>query len=75
MNSFTQRIIGDDIQYTVDLGRPFEIKQSIQLDQCVLENLFGNFYMTQAGDYRDLSFNEEDGTYVRIFVDQYLASH
>lgn len=74
VNSFTQRVLGDDIHYTVDLGRPFEIKQSIQLDQCVMENLFGNFYMSQKGDYRDLTFIDETGAYIRIFVDQYLGS-
>jgi hypothetical protein len=30
--------------------------------------------MSQKGDYRDLTFIDETGAYIRIFVDQYLGS-
>lgn len=56
VNSYTQRISGNDTTFTVSLGQPKSFS-SIQLDQAAIETIFCNLYPSQDVDFRLFSFD------------------
>lgn len=45
VNTYTQRIGGDDTDCVIDLGMQYQV-QSIQLDTAAFDNLFLNMYQS-----------------------------
>jgi hypothetical protein len=76
VNSYTMKqATDDDVKFRVDLGRVHSNVFRVELQQAILENKFCNFYDSQGGDFRDLSFSYTNGgtTTYRIFIDQFLT--
>lgn len=56
VNTYTQKVDGNDVNCTVDLGTNYLV-QTIQLDTVAIDNLFMNFYQSQGKDFRVMNFN------------------
>jgi hypothetical protein len=62
---------GDDTDFEVDLGATYSFDY-IQLDQCILENQFTNFYESWDTDFRDIGVTIAGQTY-SAKIDQHVS--
>ena len=66
INSYMQKLDGDDTEFTLDLGSLHTFNK-IQLDSAIIENQFTTFYESYKTDFSQMSvtFNAIGGAVTR----------